>query len=138
MILEAVRAAAGGTLAGRVRSGGHRRCLRDPGRVRSGPRGPMRAWLAILRERHPNVTWVAADTAATPSRSCRDEAEWRDRDLRQPQLSGGGHASHADFGLHHSHPDGENLILAGLLCHGAKRARTADLRRDCDRVGSLR
>ena len=25
--------------------------------------GLMRAWLAILRERHPNVTWVPAEQA---------------------------------------------------------------------------
>ena len=26
--------------------------------------GLMRAWLAILRERHPNVTWLPADRTA--------------------------------------------------------------------------
>lgn len=32
---------------------------------RQAREGLMRAWIAVLHERHPNVTWVAVEASAT-------------------------------------------------------------------------
>jgi hypothetical protein len=42
---------------------------------REAREGLLRAWLAILRDRHPEVTWIAADTAETAVSSASREEQ---------------------------------------------------------------
>ena len=57
--------------------------------------GPMRAWLAILRERHPNVTWVAVEPP--PQGDRRDVGSALRRGTKRPaQGPISGHPGHTE------------------------------------------